>query len=443
MTESDKLVSSPTKGPMRRVLGNFGFLLRGRGLAGLMLFGVTALMARALGAAEFGFVVLIQTYVLLLRGLFEFQIFDVIIRYGVPAQDADDKVTLRRLFKICWQVDRASRIVATMLGLVMAPFIGPAMGMNHDQTILLFLYTLVLAVTVGEGTAIGVLRLYNQFDVLGKQMTVGPFIRLFGVIFAWWFNAPMSVFVSILAFAFVSEHIYLDWFAWSEYQKHLSITNKAEKPGKVKFNEFKGLKHFLWVTYWQANADLVSKHISVILAGYFLGPVEAGLLRLARQFSSLLAKPAELIRQVVFPDLTRSWREGSGHFKLVAYRTAFFGGGVGLVFVLAGYFYGDIILSTLVGKEYIAAAPLLTLLLLAATFNLSASSLRAAAYAIGYATQVLKIYMVSVIIYLALFFALTASIGLIGAGVAACVAAVIPLIAMVILIHKSAANGIQ
>lgn len=40
--------------PMRRVLGNFGFLVRGRIVAALMSFGATALMARALGPTEFG-----------------------------------------------------------------------------------------------------------------------------------------------------------------------------------------------------------------------------------------------------------------------------------------------------------------------------------------------------------------------------------------------------
>ena len=76
-------------------------------------------------------------------------------------------------------------------------------------------------------------------------------------------------------------------------------------------DEFVGLRHFLGVTYWQSNIDLIPKHISVIMAGYLLGAADAGLLRLARQFSSLLAKPAILIRQVIFLDLTRSWNQAA------------------------------------------------------------------------------------------------------------------------------------
>ncbi len=76
-------------------------------------------------------------------------------------------------------------------------------------------------------------------------------------------------------------------------------------------------------------------------------------------------------------------------------------------------------------------------MLLAATFDLTASSLRSAAYAIGHAGKVLRVYAVSAGIYLALFVALTSSLGLIGAGVAACVAAALPPLAMAVLIRGS------
>jgi O-antigen/teichoic acid export membrane protein len=202
--------------------------------------------------------------------------------------------------------------------------------------------------------------------------------------------------------------------------------------------EFSGLRHFLWVTYWQSNVDLVPKRISLMLTGYLLGATEAGLFRLARQISSLLSKPATLIRQVIFPDLTRSWHQGSDDFKLIAYSTALIGAGAGLSLALVGYLFGDLILAALFGKEFVAAAGLLTLLLLAGAFDLAAASLRSAAYAIGHAGKVLRLHIISAIIYLVLFVALTSQMGLIGAGWATCIAAALPTIAMAALIRQSA-----
>jgi O-antigen/teichoic acid export membrane protein len=428
--------SSPAPGPMRRILGNFGLLVRGRGIAAVMAFGATALMARALGPAEFGVVVLIETYALLARGLLSFKQFQGIVRYGVALHDANDKQALQRLLSICQRIDRYACVISTILALILAPLIGKLMGMNQDHVILLTAYSLVLLVT-GNNTAIGILRLFDKFDILGRQMTVGPAITFVGVFFAWWFDSPMSVFVAILAFAYITENLYLSWCGRREYRQHFDKPVEGGMVSLAGMIEFPGLRHFLWVTYWQSNVDLVPKRITLMFTGYLLGATEVGLFRLARQISSLLSKPATLIRQVVFPDLTRSWHSGSDDFKLIAYRTALIGAGAGLLLVLVGYFFGDLLLEVIFGKEFVGAAGLLTLLLLAGAFDLAAASLRSAAYAIGHAGKVLRLHMLSAIIYLVLFIALTSQMGLVGAGWAACIAAALPAIAMALLIRQS------
>jgi len=425
--------------PMRRVLGNFGLLVRGRGIGALMALAATALMARALGPAEFGLVILIHTYVMLVRGLLNFKQFLAIVRYGVPALDAGDTRTLQRLISICRRVDRYTCITATVLALILAPLIGPWMGMDQDHVVLLCIYSLVL-LTTGNRTDTGILRLLDQFDILGRQMTIGPIIRFFGVIIAWWLDSPFPVYVAIMAFAYGTENVYLSWCGRREYRRHIGDIAESENNRDANMAEFSGLRHFLWITYWQSNVDLIPKHGSIMLAGYLLGPADAGLLRLARQFSTMLSKPAGMIRQVVFPDLTRSWIQGSSDFKLVVYRTALLAGGLGLFFVLAGYFFGSTLLGALIGKEFVAAAPVLTLLLLASTFDLTASSLRSAAYAIGHAGKVLRLYIVSAAIYVTLFIVLTLQVGLIGAGLAACAAALVRPLVMAVIIAKSMRN---
>ena len=424
---------------MRRVLGNFGFLVRGRGLAAVMALGSTTLMARALGPAEFGLVMLILAYTLLMRGLLDFQSHEAVVRYGVPLHDAGDNRALRRLIKVCRRVDRRASITATALALIVAPMAGPRLGLDHHHVLLLAAYSLVLLAT-GNGTAGGILRLFDQFDTLGRQLTIGPAVRFCGVVLAWRLHAPLPVFVAILALAYVSENLYLSWCGRREYRRHVGPPPVGETISDAHVTEFSGLRKFLWVTYWQSNMDLVPKHLSTVLAGYLLGPAEAGLLRLAREFSSVLSRPAALIRQVVFLDLTRSWHQGSDAFDQIAYRTALLGGGLGLLFVTASYFFASPLLVTLIGAKFVAAKPIITLMLLAATFDLAGSSLRSAAYAIGHAGQVLRLYAVSAGIYLTLFVALTAWLGLIGAGVAACIAAVLPPLALFILIRRNTAG---
>lgn len=420
---------------MRRVLGNLAYLLRGRGIAALITLAATALMARALGPVEFGLVVLIHTYVVLMRGLFNVKQFLGLIRYGVPMLDAGDLPSLRRLTTLCWKIDRIACVVATVFAVGLAPLIGPHLDMQADHVLMMSLYGLVLLAT-GNRTAIGILRLYDRYDILGTKEIVGPAIRLLGMVFAWWFDSPMGVYVAIFAIGYLMEELYLLRQGRREYRRHVGMTVKGEKATKATMSEFPGLKQFLWVTYWQSNVDLVPQHGSILLAGFMLGSAEAGLLRLARQFSTLLSKPAGMIRQVVFPDLTRSWNQGSDDFKIIVYRTALFASAVGLTFVAVGHFFGAVLLDLFAGPEFTPAAAVLTLLLLASTFDLAAASIRQAAYAIGYAGHVLRMYAISALIYIAAFVVLTQRFGLEGAGIAACIAAALPALAMLILIQR-------
>jgi len=421
---------------MRRILGNLGLLLRGRGIAAIMLLAATALMARALGPAEFGLVVLTHTYVVVVRGLLNVKQYMAIVRWGVPALDAGDTTAVRRLVSICWRLDNLSCIAATAAAFVLAPLIGPYIGMDENQVSMLTIYSLVL-LTTGNRTAVGILRLFDKFDILGRKETIGPGIQLLGVTIAWWLQSPMSVFIGVYAFAFAIQELYLVYYGRREYHKQIAQPAEEEQSERAKVSEFPGLRQFLWITYWQSNVDMIPKHGSIMLAGILLGPSDAGLLRLARQFSTMLSKPAALIRQVIFPDLTRIWNQGSLDFGKIVFRTSALAGSLGLLFVVAGYFWGELLLDSFVGESFVAAAPVLTLLLLASTFDLTAASLRSAAYTIGHASKVLRLYALSAVIYLLLFFVCTIQLGLVGSGVAAALAAAIPPLVMAFMIRGS------
>ncbi len=420
--------------PMRRVLANFWILIRGRGAAAIMAFGATALMARSLGPTEFGMVVLIHTYAMLIRALLDFGSVDAIVRFGVPAHDAGDSHALGRLIKVCRRIDKQASITAALLAFAVAPFAGPYMDMDNNHIMLLMAYSVVL-ITTGTGTASGILRLYDRFDILGRQMTISPTIRFMGVVIAWWLSAPIQVFVAIWASGYAAENFYLMWHAKHKYNTHIKEALAGVSVKDAKLSDCDGLRHFLWVTYWQSNLDILPKHITTVLVGYLLGPAEAGLLRLARELSSMLSKPAILIRQVIFVDLTRNWNQGNQAFDVIAYRTALLGGLLGMLFVVTSYFFGEHLLGTLLGQQFVAAKSILTFMLLAATLDLVASPLRSSIYAMGYAAKAMRLYVVSTSIYLILFVVLTAKMGLIGAGLAASAAAAVPLIGMLVLIR--------
>ena len=132
------------------------------------------------------------------------------------------------------------------------------------------------------------------------------------------------------------------------------------------------------------------------------------------------------LREVLFPDLTRSFHAEDGGIHSIPFKTALLAGLAGLTVVLFSVLLGDYLLG-IIGKDYIPAAPLLSLLLLAATFDLTSAPLRAAAYAMGKAGSVLRIHIAGIISYVVLFYVITALTGLTGPGWAAILASLFAL----------------
>ena len=412
-------------GMRKRVLRNFGVVIRGRALAGVFSVAATGLMANALPAAEFGLVVLIHTYVMVIRGALNFRTFEAVVRFGIPLNDSSDTDGFRSLLRSTMLVDYSAGTLAMLVSVAGASLAALFLQWDSETVYWAMGYSLVILATA-NGTPNGILRVYDRFDALGIQYAVAPFLRFVSVGIAWWMEAPMDVFIVAWGSAFALGHFYMSIRGFVDLRKNVKTRLCTGFQWQDLTEREIDFWKFVGVVYWQTNIDLLPKHVSVLLAGGLLGPAAAGLFRLAREISTILAQPALVLREVLFPDLTRSFHADDGGLHSVPFRTAVVAGVAGLLIVALSIVFGEPILAV-VGAEYVPAAPLLSLLLLAASFDLANASLRAAAYAMGRAAAVLKIHVVGIAAYFAAFFLLTAMLGLAGPGLAAVLASLLSL----------------
>jgi len=415
---------------------NFARLARGRGIAAVLELLTVAILARSLSPDDFGQIVLVQTYVLIVRGFFNFRLFEAVIRFGVPAVEAGDHRSFRRLLRLTLFVDITSSVVSTVIALLAVPLV--ARFLQWDQVLInsAMIYSSVL-LTMSVGTPKGILRLFDRFDLLGVQLMVSPVLRLLGVVVGVALHLDFILLVVILALGTQAGNVYLIVRGWKEFRQQVGgyiIRGPGLKGWQA---EFPGLRNFLGIIYAQANVDMVPKHLSTLLAGVMLGPAGAGMLRLAREATKIISKPGALLQQVLFPDLVRLWNRGAISFHVLLLRALTISGLVGLVFIYASIFGGRLLFIEALGPGYAQAAPLMTLLLLSATLDLATFILRAAGYAIGHAGQILKLHLISAVIYLLAFVALIPHFDLLGPGIAACIAATVTLVGVSLLIVRS------
>jgi O-antigen/teichoic acid export membrane protein len=401
---------------LNRVAKNFGKVLRGRGIAGVLSVASIALAAHALPVEQFGLIILLHTYVKVIKGFLNFRTFEAIIRFGVPLQNDGDEPRLKSLLRCSMMLDFGSSLLAALIGVAAVPLASQFLHWDFQMTQWAWFYALILLTTC-VNTSSGILRLYDRFDALGVQYTVQPMARLLLVCLAWLLDGSMFVFLLAWGFAYCAGNIYMFFRGMVELKKQLGTPLFQGYRWREILERDRDFWRFIGVIYWQTNLDLIPKQVSTLLAGNLLGAAAAGLFRLAREVSTVLGRPAALLRDVLFPDLMRSWHSDQDGFKKLQFRTSLIAGSAGLMIVIFAWFTGEYLLA-LIGKDYVPATPLMVLLLLAASFELASAPLRAAVYAMGKASTLLRIHVLGVGFYIVLFYLMTGYYELIGPGLA-------------------------
>jgi len=422
----------------RRIGRNFGRLLRGRGVAAVLEVLTVALLARSLTPADFGQVVLIQTYVQMIKGLFNFRLFESVVRYGLPAFEAKRDLPFRRLLGLTLSIDIATSAVSFVVAIVAVPLAVRLFEWDDSLVSAAMIFSITLLAS-GIGTPKGLLRMFDRFDVLGVQLMISPVLRLLGVIAVSLTTADIKWFIVVLAIGTMVGNIYLIARGWMEFGRRVGGSVFSGPSLKGWRDDFPSLRGFLAVVYAQSNLDNLPKNVSTMLAGTLLSPAAAGMLRIARESTKILSKPGALLQQVLFPNLVRLWHQRTPNFRFILVRAILVSGLFGLVFVFASVFGGGLILTRALGPDYAAAAPLMSLMLLSATIELVVFMLRTGGYAMGLAARILWLHLISAVLYLTAFVTLTPSLGLIGPGLAACFSATVTLAGIALLVNK----GIQ
>ncbi|MEJ8567141.1 lipopolysaccharide biosynthesis protein [Elongatibacter sediminis] len=417
-----------------RILKNLGRVLRGRGLAGVFSVIATGLMANALPVEQFGLVVLLHTYIMVIKGFLNFRTYEAIVRYGIPLQERGDEAGLMSLLRATFTVDVAASLLATAVAVAAVPLAAGMLQWDAPLSSWALIYSLALLTTPGN-TGGGVLRLYDRFDALGTQYAVGPAVRVVLVAWGWFTGAGMGWFVLAWGVAFCAGNGYMIVRGFVELRRRARTSPWRGCGWRDVAGRDGEFWRFIGVVYWQTNIDLLPKHLSTLLAGSLLGPAAAGLFRLAREISTVLAQPAVLLREVLFPDLTRAWHNDRAAFHRLPWRAAAIATFAGLALLVLAALIGRPVLG-MVGADYVPAYPLLLLLLLAGCFELTSAPLRAAVYAMGRASALLRIHVVGIAGYLGLFVVFTAWLGLIGPGLAAVGGSVLTLALTVPLLRR-------
>lgn len=422
-----------------RVFKNFGLLLGGRGVAGVISLGTLALMGHGLTPEQFGTVVLVQAFARTARGLVTIQPWAAVIQFGTQALQRNDEDEFKRLIAYTGLIDLVGGLAAAMLGILFASTVAGLLDWNPEIVLLAQVYSSALVIAI-EATPKGILRLFGRYDLLSLQGIIAPILRIGGVTIAFLTDAGVMGYLAAFYVANLAHYVSLALIARHEMRKRVAGSLYIGLDAKQVHREFPKLWPFMLTVYWQKLLDLVQRRVVVLLAGVLFGAAAAGLYRVAWDLSNVLAKPVLMLRQSILPDLARLWHDQDDSFRRLTFRSGLIAGSASAAIFGVVVVMGRPLIELIMGTAYVDAAPLLVLLVLAGTIDLYGFALRPAGYAMGRPGVIVTINTVAMLIYGGLLFALISRFGLLAAGLAAVATALISLVSLTIAVLRLSRN---
>lgn len=274
---------------------NVGVLLGGDAVARLLLFVATVLTARALGAEQFGTLVLVQTYAKILGTVVNFQSWQAIIKFGTEALVHHRQEDLKGIIRLGCLLDIISALLGTASALCLVHWVGRWVGWNEEVTRMAGFYSLIILLN-GTGTPVGIIRLFDQFRLFAVQRFLTGSLKLTGVALAYYYGAGLWDYIVIWMVADALAYALLLVFGY--YLLHQKgIRTWWRQPAR----EWRPFFAFACWTNLASTVDIPVQMLDVFIVSSLASLEAVGVYKIFKQVSDVLTKPVDPVYQVIYP----------------------------------------------------------------------------------------------------------------------------------------------
>jgi O-antigen/teichoic acid export membrane protein len=378
----------------RKRLGNISHLLTGNVASSVLGLVCYALTARALGVDDFGQLALILAFVRAVERFVSFQSWQPIIKYGAGLWDDKNSDDLRSLLKFGFLLDVSAALMAWLVAAAIGFGAAYVLHWSSDSRDLLVLYSCVLLFGL-SGVPTAVQRLSGNFHLLAYGQLINLAVRTGLCALGVWYAAGLQYFLLVWACTQILGAVVLVALALRTLQRQgIHKIFRAELRGIG--DRFPRIWDFTWIANLSLTLRSSTNILDTLLVGALADPASAGLYHLAKQLGRAGQEMGAQVQSVIYPDVARLWAKGQvSEFKRVIWQvetTLFTLGVLGVVIVYATV---DPLLRWTAGPEFLAAANLVIIQMVAVALVLTGAATRSALLAMGRQRNVLAVVAIA------------------------------------------------
>lgn len=412
--------------PFARILTHLGWILGGKGYGAVLSLFYLAILTRALGPAAYGSFALILSAALVLQAVLNFNIWQVLVKYGQEHVHSGDGPALARLIRFCTAVDFAMALVAVAAAGLILLFGRNLLGMPDELAWAAFVYAAIFLLSI-RNVPRGVLRLHSQFSQTFLAEAVVPTLKALGAVAVLLTNPSVELFLLVWA----GSEMVSTWVFWwlSARSVRLAHGRPSARHWLRAWSENDGLPSLLFASNFGSMTYTISQQLPVLLVGSFAGAAEAGIYRLAHQLAQTITIMAGFIGLASYTEMTNVYvKQGLRGVAVLFVRLTLVALGLFLVLALVVVLLGKPLLMLMSGPEFLGAYPFLLVLGFAACLQMATANCEPMLLAAGRARWVIVIRLAGAAALIGAMWAMLPAMGAIGAAWAKVVAEVLSLL---------------
>jgi O-antigen/teichoic acid export membrane protein len=354
---------------LRRILGNFGWLLGGKGFGAVSSLIYLAILSRSLGVKDFGHFALIfglsQAFVLLAG----FQTWQVIVKFGTEHLMRGDRAAFARLSLLGGVIDLAAALVGCVLVASIFLLFGKALDLNPDYDDMALVFTCAMLL-VRVSAPYGIIRALDRFELSVWVGAITPAGRLLLAIVIGLTGPSVGRFLFAWAAVELVTACAMWATAWRLSKGSLHLGHLRDLRRAITENH--GIRSFLWATYWNSALQAVVQQGPLLAVGYLFGTSAAGIYRIADQLAKGLGRFAKLISDAVYPEVNRQRHVSpAADFHMIVRRITLAVVPISAALTILAMLLGADLLKLISGPRFEAGAPILVPLVIAASLEIA------------------------------------------------------------------------
>lgn len=281
------------------IVKNAFIMFSGQTIASVIGFLNTFLVLKAIGLEGNGIIAIAANYAGMFNGLFNFQSYNAMIKFGADALEKNDMPQFKKYLKQAVLQDVLTAILAFVVGYICIDYVSDFFNWDSQMVSYIKLYLLIIPFNI-SGSINALIRLNNDFVVgakIGIQMTlVKTMLLVIGIVAKC--NFTYYIILEIIM-SIISSSLYI-----KSAIKYLKLNNCTDFL-KVKIGFDKEFTMFNIYNNIVSTLDMPTGQITTLIINKLLGVSEVGVYNVIAKFGTLVTQVTGPLTQSLFPELSK------------------------------------------------------------------------------------------------------------------------------------------